>query len=31
VFLDRMRSMESLSFLREFLKYQSEDGEDTAD
>src|SRR5262245_11478306 len=31
VFLDRMRSMESLSFLREFLKFQTEDGEDTAD
>jgi peptide deformylase len=30
VFLDRMKSMESLSFLREFLRYQS-DGEDTAD
>jgi peptide deformylase len=30
VFLDRMRSMESLSFLREFLRYQT-DGEDTGD
>lgn len=29
VFLDRMRSMESLSFLKEFLRYQTEDGSDT--
>ena len=28
VFLDRMTSMSSLSFLREFLRYQSQDGED---
>ena len=30
VFLDRMKSMESLSFLREFLRYQT-DGEDAGD
>jgi peptide deformylase len=28
VFLDRMQSMESLSFLKEFVRYQSEGGED---
>lgn len=28
VFLDRMTSMQSLAFVREFLRYQTDDGED---
>lgn len=31
VFLDRMKTMESLSFVREFLRYQTGDGEDVGD